>query len=53
MNTFGEVESSTELNDYMDGKRYIFGNYFKTEEGCLEATKKVKDVLLKGDNETN
>lgn len=51
MNTFGEVESSTELNDYMDDKRYMFGNYFKTEEECLESIKKVKDVFLKDSEE--
>lgn len=51
MNTFGEVESSTELNDYMDNKRHMFGNYFKTEEECLEAMKKVKDIFLNSNNE--
>lgn len=51
MNTFGDVECSTELNDYMDDKRHMFGNYFKTEEECLEVTKKVKEVLLEVNNE--
>lgn len=53
MNTFGEVESSTELNDYMDNKRHMFGNYFKTEEECLEAMKKVKDIFLKDNGDSN
>lgn len=53
MNTFGEVESSTELNDYLDDKRHMFGNYFKTEEECLEAMKKVKDIFLKDNGDSN
>lgn len=51
MNTFGEVEGSIELNDCLDNKRHMFGNYFKTEEECLEAMKKVKDVFLNSSSE--
>lgn len=37
--------TSTEINDYVDNRRYEFANYFKTKEECEQKIEKIKKIL--------
>lgn len=43
----GEIACVKSLSDEIDESRYVFGNCFKTEAEAEEASKNIKELLLK------